>query len=50
MSAPIDWDELDDPTLQPDGFTIRNIVDRVANRGDLFSSVLQHDQRLPTLR
>ncbi len=28
VSAPIAWDELDDPSLRPDGFTIRTIGDR----------------------
>ena len=36
VSAPIDWDELDDPSLRPDGFTIRTIFGRLAERGDLF--------------
>src|SRR5206468_4382646 len=35
VSAPIDWDELDDPSLRPDLFTIRSILDRLAERGDL---------------
>jgi bifunctional non-homologous end joining protein LigD len=50
VSTPIDWDELDDPTLKPDGFTIRNVLDRIAERGDLFREVLDHPQRLPPLR
>jgi bifunctional non-homologous end joining protein LigD len=49
VSAPIDWDELDDPALRPDAFTIRNIVARIGERGDLFHDVLDHPQRLPTL-
>jgi bifunctional non-homologous end joining protein LigD len=49
VSAPIDWDELDDPALEPDAFTIRSIVDRIAEKGDLFHDVLDHPQRLPTL-
>lgn len=49
VSAPIDWDELDDPALAPDGFTIRSVVPRLAERGDTFAAVLRHDQRLPTL-
>ena len=32
VSAPIAWDELDDPDLRPDRWTIRTIVDRVAER------------------
>ncbi|MCA2214216.1 non-homologous end-joining DNA ligase LigD [Jidongwangia harbinensis] len=49
VSAPIDWDELDDPALRPDGFTIRTVVSRLAERGDLFRDVLDHPQHLPPL-
>ncbi len=49
VSAPIDWDELDDPDLRPDAFTIRTLPRRIAERGDLFADVLSHPQRLPTL-
>jgi bifunctional non-homologous end joining protein LigD len=50
VSAPIDWDELDDPNLTPDAFTIRGIIPRLADRGDLFRDVLGHTQHLPPLR
>jgi bifunctional non-homologous end joining protein LigD len=50
VSAPIAWDELDDPTLRPDGFTIRSVLDRVAERGDLFRPVLAEVQQLPPLQ
>jgi bifunctional non-homologous end joining protein LigD len=50
VSAPIDWSELDDPALTPDRYTIRTIVDRVAERGDLFAPVRDHRQHLPVLR
>ena len=49
VSAPIDWDELDDPSLRPDGFTIRNIFGRLAERGDLFRPVLDNPQVLPPI-
>jgi bifunctional non-homologous end joining protein LigD len=49
VSAPISWDELDDPALRPDGFTIRNVIDRVAERGDLFRGALLTRQTLPPL-
>ena len=49
VSAPITWDELDDPALRPDGFTIRTVLDRVAERGDLFGVVLGAGQPLPVL-
>jgi bifunctional non-homologous end joining protein LigD len=51
VSAPIDWDELDDPKLKPDAFTIRTVLDRVRDRGDLFRDVLDDGQQLlPALR
>ncbi len=49
VSAPISWDELDDPTLRPDKFTIRTVVDRVAEKGDLFRTVLGPAQPLPPI-
>jgi bifunctional non-homologous end joining protein LigD len=49
VSAPITWAELDDPALRPDGFTIRNILDRVAEHGDLFRGALVQEQNLPPL-
>jgi bifunctional non-homologous end joining protein LigD len=50
VSAPIEWDELDDPGLRPDGFTIRTILDRLEAKGDLFRGALAQDQVLPVLR
>ncbi len=50
VSAPIDWDELDDPSLRPDGITIRTVLDRLAQRGDPFRSVLAFGQKLPPIR
>jgi bifunctional non-homologous end joining protein LigD len=49
VSAPIAWDELDDPSLRPDGFTVRTVLDRVTERGDLFRTVLGPGQELPPL-
>jgi bifunctional non-homologous end joining protein LigD len=49
VSAPIGWEELDDPTLAPDGFTIRTLPARLAERGDLFTGVDRDDQELPPL-
>ena len=50
VSAPIDWDELDDPNLRPDAFTIRDIPARLAQRGDPFKKVLTTPQILPPVR
>lgn len=49
VSAPISWDELDDPELRPDGWTIATIGDRLATHGDLFKGVLGEGQELPPL-
>ena len=49
VSAPIGWEELDDPHLAPDAFTIRSVLRRIAERGDLFEDLLDSPQRLPRL-
>ncbi|MBV9857397.1 MAG: ATP-dependent DNA ligase, partial [Streptosporangiaceae bacterium] len=49
VSAPIEWDELDDPSLRPDSFTVRDFPRRVAERGDLFRTVLTARQVLPPI-
>jgi DNA ligase D len=49
VSAPIDWDELDDPELRPDRWTMTSMPARLADRGDLFAGALQQDQILPSL-
>ncbi|MHB8459703.1 MAG: DNA ligase D [Candidatus Limnocylindrales bacterium] len=49
VSAPIAWDELDDPDLRPDRWTIRTILARVAAGGDLFAGALTSAQELPPL-
>jgi bifunctional non-homologous end joining protein LigD len=49
VSTPVEWDELDDPDLRPDGFTIRTILDRLERQGDLFRGALLQDQPLPHL-
>jgi bifunctional non-homologous end joining protein LigD len=49
VSAPIDWDELDDPELRPDRWTVRTVLARLAERGDLFRDVLNARQTLPPL-
>jgi bifunctional non-homologous end joining protein LigD len=49
VSAPIRWDELDDPTLAPDRWTIRSLPARVAELGDLYAPVQSDHQVLPNL-
>jgi len=49
VSAPIGWDELDDPDVRPDAWTIATILPRIAARGDLFAGALTQAQELPPL-
>ena len=49
VSMPITWDELDDPELRPDRWTIRTAMDRIRAAGDPFAGVLTDEQALPPL-
>ncbi|HEX5289658.1 MAG TPA: DNA polymerase ligase N-terminal domain-containing protein [Streptosporangiaceae bacterium] len=49
ISAPLEWDDLDDPELRPDSVTIRTAIDRLARRGDPFRALLDGDQALPPI-
>ena len=46
VSTPIEWDEVDEE-LDPTRFTIRTVLDRVRERGDLYAGILAGGQRLP---
>jgi bifunctional non-homologous end joining protein LigD len=47
VSTPLDWDELDDPASLV--FCAADVIERVAERGDLFAAVAEQRQRLPDL-
>ncbi len=49
VSAPITWDELDEPWLRPDAVTVRTVFERLAERGDPFRGVLAGAQALPRI-
>ncbi len=49
VSAPVAWDELDDPALRPNSWTIRTIFERLAAVGDLFEPSAGLEQELPAL-
>ncbi len=49
VSAPIHWDELDDPDLAPDRWTVRNVIARVAGQGDPWAGMQTDAQVLPPL-
>ena len=46
VSAPIAWDELEDPDLAAGRWDMRTIMERVAKHGDLFAGVLGDPQEL----
>jgi bifunctional non-homologous end joining protein LigD len=46
---PVRWDELDDPELRSDRWTLRDAGARVLDVGDLFAEVPTRAQRLPSL-
>ncbi|HEX3489458.1 MAG TPA: DNA polymerase ligase N-terminal domain-containing protein [Streptosporangiaceae bacterium] len=50
ISAPLEWDELDNPDLRPDSVTIRTAMDRLNERGDPFRVLLGGQQQLPPIR
>ncbi len=49
MSVPITWDELDDPDLRPDRWTVRTVLERLATKGDPFRALLGAAQELPEI-
>ena len=49
VSMPIAWDELDDPELRADRWTVRDVAERLRTRGDPFRPLLTVEQRLPAL-
>ena len=49
VSVPIEWDELDDPDLTPDRWTIRTVIDRLAAAGDPLAPLVGMPQELPEL-
>jgi bifunctional non-homologous end joining protein LigD len=49
VSVPITWEELDDPDLRPDRWTVHDLPSRVAEVGDPFARILGVQQALPQL-
>ncbi|MEX2659716.1 MAG: non-homologous end-joining DNA ligase [Acidimicrobiales bacterium] len=49
VSVPIRWDELDDPELRPDRWTIRTVLGRLADAGDPLAPLVGRHQELPAL-
>jgi len=49
VSTPIRWEELDQPDLRADSWTIKTILERLADIGDLFQPAIGLEQELPAL-
>jgi bifunctional non-homologous end joining protein LigD len=49
VSVPLEWDELDDPDLRPDRWTIRSVFDRLEERGDPLAPLVGMAQELPEI-
>jgi bifunctional non-homologous end joining protein LigD len=46
VATPITWDELDDPALRPDGWTMANVPDRIEDHGDPWAGMARHARSL----
>ena len=46
VAMPITWDELGDPDLRPDGFTMATAPDRLATVGDPWEHMARHGRSL----
>jgi bifunctional non-homologous end joining protein LigD len=49
VSMPIRWEELDDPDLRPDRWTVRTALERVPSVAQDFAALLSDDQVLPPI-
>jgi bifunctional non-homologous end joining protein LigD len=46
VATPVTWDELEDPTTRPDGWTLHTIPDRLAEVGDPWVGMGRHARAL----
>ncbi len=46
VATPLAWDEVDDATLRPDGFTLADVLRRVADNGDPWAEMGRHRRSL----
>jgi bifunctional non-homologous end joining protein LigD len=49
VSVPIAWDELDDPDLRPDRWTVHTALERIRDVGDPLRPLIGLQQELPSL-
>lgn len=46
VATPLDWAELDDPEIGPRRYTVRNVLARLAGRGDPWAEIDRHARSL----
>jgi bifunctional non-homologous end joining protein LigD len=49
VAMPVAWDELSDPRLRPDRWTVRTAAGRLDSDGDAWARIARHARRLPVL-
>jgi bifunctional non-homologous end joining protein LigD len=47
VATPLRWEELDDPGLRPDRWTLRTVLARLAAEGDPWAQIARSAGRLP---
>jgi bifunctional non-homologous end joining protein LigD len=50
VATPIDWAELDDPKLEPQRYTIRNLFRRLGRKQDPWAEIERHARALESAR
>jgi bifunctional non-homologous end joining protein LigD len=50
VATPIRWEELDDATLRPDGWTLHTLPARLEREGDAWAAIAEHAKGLGTAR
>ncbi len=50
VATPVTWDELDDPALRADRWTIATVPDRIAEVGDPWAAMRRHARSITTRR
>jgi bifunctional non-homologous end joining protein LigD len=46
-ATPLEWDELEDPSLSPQGWTVTTLPQRLADKGDPWADISRHASTLP---
>jgi bifunctional non-homologous end joining protein LigD len=50
VATPIDWDELSDPKLRPDRWTVKNVLRRLASKGDPWADIQSYARGISRAR